>query len=83
MSSIDHVLRACASTCCEDISVTIVSSKEKDTTTIQINGLSPLVAQMIANMSLDGQSVLNKKIAEILQRDVRVPLSVKVGGKEV
>ena len=83
MSSIDHVLHACASACREDISVTIVSSKEKDTTTIKINGLSPLVAQMIANMSLDGQSVLNKKIAEILQRDVRVPPRVKVGGKEV
>jgi hypothetical protein len=67
----------------EDISVTIVSSKENNITSIQIYGLSPLMAQRIANMSRDEQSELNKKIAEILQREVRVPLSVRVDGKEV
>ena len=67
----------------EDISVTIVSSKEKDQTTIQIHGLSPLMAQRIADMSLDKQSELNKKIAEILQREVQAPVSIKVGGKEI
>ena len=64
-------------------SVTIVSSKENNTTSIQIHGLSPLMAQRIANMSRDEQSELNKKVAEILQREVRVPLSVTVGGKEI
>jgi hypothetical protein len=67
----------------EDISVTIVSSKENNITSIQIYGLSPLMAHRIADMSRDEQSELNKKIAEILQREVRVPLSVRVDGKEV
>ena len=67
----------------EGISVKILSSKERDQTTIRISGLSPLMAQIIASMSLDKHSELNKKIAEILQRDVHIPLRVKLGDKEV